>query len=327
MGIVDDFRKPRIFCSRCITFEHCRWNGQIISSMVVDRLKPYVEYITTCPEKNIGLGVPRDPIRIVKKNKELKLVQPSTEMDITNKMEEYTEEYLNNISDIDGFILKAKSPTCGISKVKIYSDQHTSSKFYMGKGFFGKKILEKFSGMPIIDEGRLYNQQLREDFFIRTFSFARFQEVLNNYKIEKLIKFHASHKFILMAYNQKELKFLGNLVGKQNQLSEKELLNQYNKHLKKALSEIPRYKSHINVLYHLYGYFKGQINDDEKDFFLKKIAQYKDNIIPLSVCINLLRSWAIRFNEDYLLNQYYLKPFPEELMSPDLHKKNQSRSI
>jgi uncharacterized protein YbgA (DUF1722 family) len=130
-----------------------------------------------------------------------------------------------------------------------------------------------------------------------------------------------------MAYNQKELNFLGNLVGKQDQLPRVKLLDQYYKHLKKALSEIPPYKSHINVLYHLYGYFKDRINENEKDFFLKKIAQYKDNIIPLSVCINLLRSWAIRFNEEYLLNQYYLKPFPEELMSPDLHKKDQSRSI
>jgi uncharacterized protein YbbK (DUF523 family) len=108
---VRGFTKPTVVVSKCITYERARWNAQIIADDFVEKLKPYVEFIPVCPEVGIGLGVPRDPLRIVLVKDEQKFLQPATGLDLTEKMRSFSESFLNSLSEVDGFILKSGSPS------------------------------------------------------------------------------------------------------------------------------------------------------------------------------------------------------------------------
>ena len=107
--------RPVVIISKCLGFEHCRWNGEIINDEFTGRLAPYVDFRPTCPEKEIGLGVPRDPIHIESSRGDLSLVQPATGRDVTREMLSYCEAFLGSVDTVDGFILKARSPSCGPS--------------------------------------------------------------------------------------------------------------------------------------------------------------------------------------------------------------------
>ncbi|MEO0107852.1 MAG: DUF523 domain-containing protein, partial [candidate division WOR-3 bacterium] len=106
--------KPRIVVSKCLEFEHCRYNAEIITSEIVRALKPFTEFIPVCPEVEVGLGVPRDPIRVVSDHGDLRLIQPSTGRDITTEMQGFSERFLSSVGSVDGFVLKTRSPSCGL---------------------------------------------------------------------------------------------------------------------------------------------------------------------------------------------------------------------
>ncbi len=84
-------------------------------------MQPFVTFIPVCPEVEIGLGVPRETIRIVEENGLNKLVQPSTREDLTENMEQFSNAFLQTLFEVDGFILKNRSPSYGTFYVEIYS--------------------------------------------------------------------------------------------------------------------------------------------------------------------------------------------------------------
>ena len=135
-----DFLKPNVVFSKCLGFDSCRYNGQMINDEFASLLRPFVNAITICPEMEIGLGVPRDPIRVVSENGDLKLYQPKTGMEFSNEMNNFVDTYLNSLSDIDGFILKNGSPSCGIKNVKTYNGTSKVTSSIKDKGFFGGKV-------------------------------------------------------------------------------------------------------------------------------------------------------------------------------------------
>lgn len=171
------FLKPNIFVSKCLGFARCRWNGEVIPDEFVERLKPYVNYVTTCPEYEIGLGIPRDPIRIVLKDNSYRLMQLNTGKDVTEKMDTFVSGYVLSLKDIDGFILKDRSPSCGIKDVKVYSSLKLSSPVKKTSGFFGKGILQNFPDTAVETETRLTNFTIREHFLVKIFTVARFRKL------------------------------------------------------------------------------------------------------------------------------------------------------
>lgn len=134
-----DFPKPNIVLSRCINIEAVRYDGGITNNEFARILGKYVNYITVCPEVSIGLGVPRDPIIIIKENDYYKLYQPKTSLDLTNAMEEFSDRFLNSLIDIDGFLLRSKSPSCGVSGTKIFNNPYANEPIEEGSGFFCQK--------------------------------------------------------------------------------------------------------------------------------------------------------------------------------------------
>jgi uncharacterized protein YbgA (DUF1722 family) len=229
-------------------------------------------------------------------------------------MVSFVARFLDSLQGVDGFMLKFRSPSCGPHDVKIYTGLDKSSRTLRGSGFFGGEVLERFQGLPIEDEGRLNNFTIREHYLTRLFAFARFREVKTQNSMSALIDFHTYHKLLLMGYNQAQMRVLGKIVANHEQVASSTVISRYEEHLRLALAKIPRFTSIINVLMHAFGGFSNDLSKDEKQFFLNSIEEYRDERIPLSAILYVLRAWAIRYDNTYLLNQIFLRPYPEKLV-------------
>jgi len=246
-------------------------------------------------------------------NKELRLVQPATNQDITEKMHDFAKSFLNSIKEADGFILKNRSPSCGIKDVKVYSSTSRVPPVSRSSGFFGGAVLESYPNLVVEDEGRLRNTRIREHFLTKLYTTSTFGEILDSGSTKDLIRFHTENKLLLMAYNQKELTILGRIVANHEKADLNTVITQYELHLSRALSQTARYTSVINVLTHSLGYFSKGLSKGEKTFFLSLIYKYREGIIPLSAALSILRSWIARFDQQDLSNQTFFEPYPEAL--------------
>jgi uncharacterized protein YbgA (DUF1722 family)/uncharacterized protein YbbK (DUF523 family) len=313
-----DFVRPKVVVSRCLGFDHCRYNGNIVNSPIVTKLMEYVDFLPVCPEVEIGLGIPRDPIRIILENGEQRLVQSASGRDITEVMKVFCTDFLNSAGDIDGFILKYRSPSCGIKDVKVYPTAALKSGV-IGKtsGYFGGAVLKEFPYLPVEDEGRLRNARIKEHFLTRIFMLAAFRNVKSDGYMRDLVAFHTENKYLLMVYNQVELRKLGTIVANSEGRAFQELVSEYKKHLYSALSRPPRYTSSINMLMHAFGHFSEKLSSQEKALFFGWIQKYRNGKVSLCPAINTIRSWAVRFEDQYLTNQTFFEPYPEGLMEVD----------
>jgi len=308
------FAKPRVVVSKCLGFAACRYDGQIIRDSFIEKLKAYVDFITVCPEVAIGLGIPRDPIRLVSLNGEIKLLQPSTGQDFSSKMHDFVNSFLLSLEKIDGFILKNHSPSCGIKDIKVYSGLVKAPVIGKKGGFLGEKIAKEYGLLAVEEEKRLTNPRIREHFLIKLFTLAQFRETAQLNSLSELVKFHSTNKYLLMAYNEKEMRVLGKIIANNKKQALDNIIKEYNKHLNFVFAKIPRYTSNINVLMHIMGYFSKSLSFEEKSFLLNSIEKYRNNLVPLSVPLNLLKAHAIRFDEKYLLEQTIFQPYPEEII-------------
>jgi uncharacterized protein YbgA (DUF1722 family)/uncharacterized protein YbbK (DUF523 family) len=308
------FTTPVVVVSECLEFAACRYNGAKIPDQVVRMLSPHVIFVPVCPEVRIGLGVPRDPIRLVDYDGERRLVQPSTDRDITGEMQQFAESYLDSIEFVDGFILKGRSPSCGIKDVKLHSPKRDGMVVGKTAGVFAGAVLDKFSGLAIEDEGRLSHFRIREHFLTKLFALADFRTVKKSLSMRNLVQFQAENKLLLMGYNQKELRILGRIVANHGKLPFDILISEYEEHFHKALRQLPRLTSIINVLMHALGYFSKYLTSREKAHFLDSIEKYRDERLPLSAVVNLIQSWIVKYEVEYLAQQTFFAPYPGELM-------------
>ncbi len=305
--------KPTVYASKCLGFENCRYNGIALRDEFIEKLKPHVEYITACPEVEIGLGVPREPIRIISAKGERRLIQPATGRDVTNEMKEFSKHFVEKIGKVDGFILKSRSPSCGIKGVKIYSDLKKGSALAKGMGFFGAAIFEHFAKYPIEDEGRLTNSRIRERFLTKLFTLARFRQIAESKQIKLLLQFHTENKLLLAAYSKKISRTLDRIIANIEYKPIDILLKLYREELLNAFDKMPRFVSNINVLMYSLGFFSNRLSAKDKASFLDTLDKYRAGKIPLAVILAGLRSWIVHFDEPYLAQQRFFEPYPTTL--------------
>jgi uncharacterized protein YbgA (DUF1722 family)/uncharacterized protein YbbK (DUF523 family) len=307
------FTTPQVIVSKCLGFDACRWNGMAIPDLFIKKLEPFVEFRTVCPEVEIGLGVPRNPIRVVKKGNAFRLMQPATGRDVTHSMISFSDGFLSLITEVDGFILKGRSPSCGIKDVKYYPGTEKSVAVEKGPGFFSRTVLERFPEIAVEDEGRLSNFRIREHFLTRIFSLAHWREVEKTLSISELVNFHTDNKLFLMAYSQKELRLLGKIVANHDKKPIKDVVADYGHHFKQAIAKTSRNTSNINVIMHALGYFSEDLIKNEKRHFLGILDKYRQGAVPLSSPLSIIQSWISRFDQKYLARQTFFEPYPEEL--------------
>lgn len=227
--------KPIVIVSKCLGFASCRYNGLMIEDNFVEKLKPYVEFRPICAEVEIGLGVPRDPLHVVIVDGTPKLIQPSTGKDLTDKMHSFVDSFLGSIDKVDGFILKSRSPSCGIRDVKIYSCMGGSASISKGSGFLGGAVVKKFPHLAIEDERRLASPKVRERFLMQIFTSAKFRKVKKIGSIEELRRFHLENRAL---YNKRELRVLDRIVVNIEKRPDHEVIKDYEQYLFSALSKV-----------------------------------------------------------------------------------------
>lgn len=312
--IVKEFVVPKVVVSRCLEFDEVRYNGAVIPDKAVQRMAPYVEFVPVCPEVEIGLGVPRETIRIVGGEKE-RLVQPKTGEDLTTGMNAFTESFLNSIgSEVDGFLLKNRSPTCGMQDVKVYYDIDHPQVSGKSSGFFARGVLKRYPGLALEEEGRLKNFTLRHHYFTKLFTLASFRKMKVHGQMKDLQKFHSSNKYLFMAYHPGTLKKMGRVVANHDHLSIQGVFHEYEPLLYELMAEPAKAASHINVCQHIAGYFKKELSAEEKEDFQTLLKRYKEEKVPLSAVLSVLNTWTVRFRSGYLKDQTYFEPYPSDLL-------------
>lgn len=312
-----DKDKPTIVVSRCLGFSSCRYNGQIIENKFIEKLRNHVNFLTVCPEVEIGLGIPRDPIRVISNGDSFELYQPSTDKYFTDSMNNFSISFLDSLKEIDGFILKSRSPSCAKNDCKVYGTIEKSSSSIKGPGLFAKNALERFSYTPFEDEGRLTNARIRDHFLTQVFTLHNFRNIKSSNDISQLEKFQNDNKYLLVAYNQKGQKVLGKVLENYNNHNDKEVFNEYQHYLLLTLNKMPRYTTNINALMHIFSHFSNKVSSKEKEFILTTLKNHRSGKIPLSVPLYLLKSYCIQFDEKHLINQSIWCPYPEDLVEPN----------
>lgn len=321
------FARPNIVISKCMGFAACRYNGAMIPDAFVKQLEPFVTYLPVCAEVEIGLGVPRDPVRIVLVNDEPRLLQPATGADVTEKMRNFSAAYVAALTDIDGAILKGRSPSCGIKDVKVYRGvEKGAASTNKGRGFFAQAVLERYGHLPVEEEGRLTNFTIREHFLTALFALADFRAVKASGLMRELVSFHSDNKLLLMAYSESQLRLMGPIVANREKKPAAEVIADYETHLWKALARPARRTAGINVLMHALGYFSDKLTSDEKAYFLDTLEKYRAEKVPLSVPVSVLGAWIARFKEPYLSRQTFFAPYPEALVAISDSGKGRSLS-
>jgi len=302
------FRRPLVVLSRCIEHDHCRYDGSMISSPFVRQFEDYADFITVCPEVEIGLGVPRPPIHITEVDGKPRLVQPETGRDITADMRSFIDSFLGSLDAVDGFILKNRSPSCGIRNVKVYRGEGRRPG-RDGMGFFGRAVMERFPHLPLEDEGRLRNLQIREDFLIKLYLVRDLRSVEG---LQDLIEFHTQNKLLLMSISPEGQNILGRVIGEQT--DHEDAIKEYSEIFHEIIREPLKPERLINALLHAFGHFSSELNGEEKKYFLESVEWYRRGVVPLLVPISILRSWVVRFGDIYLEKQTLFEPYPRELV-------------
>ncbi|WP_062238174.1 YbgA family protein [Fictibacillus sp. FJAT-27399] len=309
MGV---FAKPKLVVSQCLEFDHCRYNGDVIHHPTIRKLMRHVDFLPVCPEVEIGLGTPRETIRIVLQNGEQRLMQPKTDKDVTADMEKFSDAYLQSLHHIDGFILKSRSPSCGLKEVKLYTSTEKGPAIGSSSGLFGGKVLELYPHLAVEDEGRLNNFLIRERFFTKIFLLAAYRELKKEESLQRLMDFHEVNKYLFLAYSRPTQKVLSRIL--KNKEQPEELFSLYEKGLRRLFLRTARYDSSINAAKEMAKAFDRFLNDKEKSYFLEltdKVAEKKE---PFSSVMALLKSWAYRFEDEEILRQSWFEPYPGDLL-------------
>lgn len=307
--------KINIGISSCILGNSVRYNGgHTLDRYLKETLGDFFNYIPVCPEVEIGLGIPREAMRLVGDPDNPRLLTQKTGIDHTDTMKKWASKKLDSLEKdgLCGFIFKSKSPSSGLHRVKVYKESGVLDR--PGRGIFARAFTDRFPLIPVEESGRLHDIRLRENFLVRVFTLYRWYQFLKEKPGRgELITFHAQNKYLLMAHNQQILKEMGKLTAQVKHLPFNELLNDYLNLLMKALSYQSTVKKNVNVLHHILGYFKQDLSTWEKSELLERIDEYGRQNIPLIAIITMLSHYVKKYEKDYLAGQYYLSPHPLEL--------------
>lgn len=304
----------KIGVSACLLGNMCRYDGVGAKDrFVVDILSNYFELIGYCPEEPV-FGTPRDTIRLVEVNEDIRVHIGKSGEDVTDALQNSSNLFAQKAKsdELCGFVLKSKSPTCGMERVKVYQDKNSLNE-KKGIGLFAKRLRELYPYLPIEEEGRLNDPWLKENFLMQVFAYKELFEFLATEPLIKhLVEFHTNYKYLIYAKSQTSYKELGKIVANQDKKDLKVILDEYSTGFLKAIALKSSINKTYNVLLHIFGYFKKDLLKEEKEFILTAIDEYKSGIIPLIAVTKILNLYVIRFDEQYLKTQKFLNPYPKE---------------
>jgi len=184
MGII------RIGISACLLGMPVRYDGKDKrqDELLAD-LVSLVEWVAVCPEVECGLGIPREKMGLKepfvdrqvepvgsgcpqRPMESPRLVMLESSIDHTERLRSWARRRLDELVEagLQGFILKSRSPSCGLKDVPIFGPNGGVSR--NGAGLFAEMLVERFACMPVEEEVCLTDADERR----------RFMERVNSYK-------------------------------------------------------------------------------------------------------------------------------------------------
>ncbi len=302
--------------SACLLGAKVRYDGQHkLDLYVTGVLGRFVRFVPVCPEVDIGLGTPRETIRLAEKEGEVRLVAPKSGADHTEAMRGYAAAKCQALAglNLSGYILKKDSPTCGMERVRVYPASGVPSR--SGRGLFAQALMENLPLLPVEEEGRLNDPWLRENFVERVFAYVRLRRLFSApWKVGDLVAFHTREKLLLLAHEPKGYAVLGRLVASAKDHPRSAVAMEYQLRFMGAMAKIATVKKHVNVLQHMAGYFKRAATAEDRHELEQAVEDYRRGAAPLVVPVTLLRHFVRRYAVPYLAGQTYLEPSPKELL-------------
>jgi uncharacterized protein YbgA (DUF1722 family)/uncharacterized protein YbbK (DUF523 family) len=302
--------------SSCLVGQAVRFDGGHKADRYINsRLSDFMEWIPFCPEVAIGLGIPRPPIRLVQTAGGIRVqgVKDPT-VDVTDQLAAYGRKTAQDLHGLCGYIFKARSPSCGMERVKTYHENGLPGRSE-GVGAYAQEIMRAHPNLPVEEEGRLNDPDLRDNFIERVFTRYRWLQLqAEGITPARLVEFHTRHKLSVMAHNQAAYRRLGQRVATAGRKGFAALCHEYETELMQAMSRIATRQSHTNVLQHLQGYFSKQLSTTDRAEMSASINDYRRGLVPLIAPLTLIRHHFLHYPNDWALSQTYLEPYPRELM-------------
>jgi uncharacterized protein YbgA (DUF1722 family)/uncharacterized protein YbbK (DUF523 family) len=298
--------------SACLMGHQVRFDGGHKRSDFCEReLSRYFDFIPVCPEVAIGLGTPRPSIRLVKHADGIHVETGDGSLDVTAPLIAYGEQMSQELQALSGYVFCAKSPSCGMERVRVYGEAGGVKE---GVGQYARVLMQRLPLLPVEEDGRLNDPVLRENFVLRIFAYHDWQQLLlDGLTRGKLIAFHSRYKYLLLAHHPGSYKEMGRYLATMGDLPMAHIAERYVSALMAALKERASRKNHTNVLQHLQGYFKKQLTAEQKAELHDTIDKYRRGILPLLSPMTLLRHYLREYPNDYLQQQVYFSPYPEDL--------------
>jgi uncharacterized protein YbgA (DUF1722 family)/uncharacterized protein YbbK (DUF523 family) len=306
----------RVGISTCLLGQRVRFDGgHKHDRYITDILGRYFRFVPVCPELEVGMGVPRESVRLVGSVESPRMVGPKSGEDWTDRMMRYSTKRVSqrDLRDLCGYILKKDSPSCGMERVKVWNEHGQSER--KGVGLFARALLEKYPLLPVEEEGRLRDARLRENFIVRVFAYHRLQHLFKKgFSRGQVVAFHAAHKYLIMAHSVQHYQRMGQLVARIKGTPAVEFRERYRQMFMEALQRKTTTRKNVNVLQHILGFLKDKLSAEEKQDILGVIEDYRNEHVPLIVPITLLKHHVTTHQVRYILDQIYLYPHPKELM-------------
>jgi uncharacterized protein YbgA (DUF1722 family)/uncharacterized protein YbbK (DUF523 family) len=309
--------KPRLGISACLLGDEVRFDGgHKRDAFLTEVLSPHVEWVRVCPEVEVGMGTPRETLRLVRDDRGgVRMLTTRTGIDHTDSMKGWARRRLDELAEerLSGYVLKKDSPSCGMQRVKVFGG--TGMPERTGRGIFADALLLRFPNLPVEEEGRLSDPRLRENFVERVFAYQRLRRFLEGrWTVGGLVAFHTAHKMSLLSHSTVLYEELGRLVASAASLPRTRLRAEYERVFMKTMASLATTTRHTNVLMHMAGHVKKLVDAESRRELLACIDDYRRGLVPLVVPITLLRHYVRLHDVAYLAGQTYLEPHPRELM-------------
>jgi uncharacterized protein YbbK (DUF523 family) len=169
----------RVGISACLLGQEVRYDGgHKRDHRIIATLGRRFEWVPVCPEVEMGLGVPREALRLVGRDDSPRLVFLETRVDITDRMNAWSRRRLKRIETMDlcGYVLKSNSPSCGMGRVKVFRAGGPGRPARKGVGLFARALMDRFPLLPVEEEGRLHRRAARDRFVERVLSYRQRRE-------------------------------------------------------------------------------------------------------------------------------------------------------
>ena len=310
-----DHPRLKVGISACLLGQKVRYDGgHKLDDFVAGPLARFVTFVPVCPEVEIGLGTPRESIRLLRRAGELHLVGVRTGADHTEAMRRYAAGRTAGLAALDlaGYIFKKDSPSCGMARVKVFTATGMPSK--EGRGMFAACFMERFPLLPVEEEGRLQDADLRRSFLTRLYAGRRLRDFFGGrWTRGGLVAFHASEKLLILAHEPEAYRELGRLVARVKELPRDKVATRYSARFMAGLGRTATRGRHANVLQHIAGYFRDSGTAADRAERADVIDDYRRGVLPLEAPLTLLRRDVRVTGEPYLSGQTYFDPFPREL--------------